>query len=93
MTVFEWNEQKSQQNQNKHGLSFHDAEAVFEGPCITYADQRFDYGEERFVTLGYLENRVVVIAHTPRGENTRIISMRKANNRERRQLEERLEAT
>jgi len=89
--VFEWDEQKSQTNLFKHGLSFHDAKTVFAGPCKTFADQRFDYGEQRFVTLGQLAGRWVVIAHTPRGENTRIISMRKANNREQRHYKERLE--
>lgn len=58
---------------------------------MTLADERFDYGEKRFVTLGYLDGRMVVIAHTSRNEKTRIISMRKANSRERRHYEERLE--
>ena len=57
-------------------------EIVFCGSCLTFRDERQDYGEERFVTLGQLEGRIVVIAHTPRGENTRIVSMRKANSRE-----------
>jgi len=90
--VFEWDEQKSKQNLSKHSLSFHDAERVFAGPCVTFLDDRFDYGEQRLVTLGQLEGRAVVIAHTSRGESTRIISMRKANNRERRHYEQRLEA-
>ncbi len=89
--MYEWDEQKSQQNLSKHSLSFHDAETVFAGRCVTFADKRFEYGEERFITLGQLEGRVVVIAHTPRGKNTRIISMRKANSREQRHYEERLE--
>lgn len=89
--MFEWDEQKSRQNLSKHGLSFHDAESVFAGSCMTFADERFEYGEERFVTLGQLKGRLVVIAYTPRGENTRIISMRKANSREKKHYEERLE--
>lgn len=91
--MFEWDEQKSQLNLLKHGLSFHDAWAVFAGPCLTFEDERFDYEEPRFITLGQLEGRVVVIAHTPRGAKTRIISMRKANSRERRHYEERLETS
>ncbi len=62
-------------------------------PCVTFEDTRYDYGEPRFVTLGRLEGRTVVIAHTPRGENTRIISMRKANSREQKTHKERLEAS
>ncbi len=65
---------------------------MFDGRCLTFEDMRIDYGEERYITLGHLESRLVVIAHTPRGENTRIISMRKANSRERKKYEKRLEA-
>ena len=90
--MFEWDEEKKQTNLTDHGLSFEDAETVFSGPCVTFEDARYDYGEQRFVTLGQLEGRTVVIAHTPRGENTRIISMRKANSREQKAYKERLEA-
>jgi hypothetical protein len=80
--VFEWNEAKNRANISKHGLSFEDASIVFSGPCVTFEDMRHGYGEERFITLGSLAGRVVVIAHTSRDENTRVISMRKANSRE-----------
>ncbi len=91
--MFEWDEEKKQTNFSDHGLSFEDAETVFSGECVTFEDTRYDYGEPRFVTLGRLEGRTVVIAHTPRGENTRIISMRKANSREQKTYKERLEAS
>jgi hypothetical protein len=80
--VYEWNEAKNRANISKHGLSFEDANIVFSGPCVTFEDMRRDYDEKRFITLGSLARRVVVIAHTSRNENTRIISMRKANRRE-----------
>lgn len=89
--MYEWDETKSQENLSKHGLSFEDAKLVFSGPCVTFEDKRYNYGEDRFITLGQLEGRVVVIAHTPRGERTRIISMRKANRREQKTYQERLE--
>lgn len=89
--MYEWDEAKSEANFIKHGLSFHDAETVFAGECVTFEDDRFDYGERRLVTLGKLEGRVVVIVHTPRGEETRIISMRKANSREQKIYQKRLE--
>ena len=89
--MYEWDEDKGQTNLSKHGLSFEDAGAVFTSPCITFRDKRFDYNEERFITLGTLEGRVVVIAHTPRGEKTRIISMRKANHREQKAYTQQLE--
>ena len=82
--MFEWDEQKKAENFIKHGLSFEDAEIVFGGPCLTFEDCRFDYGEVRFLTFGLLQRRVVVIAHTRRGRSTRIISMRKANTREQK---------
>ena len=80
--MYEWNETKNRPNNSKHGLSFEDANIVFSGPCVTFEDTRHDYDEKRFITLGPLAGRVVVIAHTSRDENTRVISMRKANSRE-----------
>jgi len=91
--VFEWDDDKKQSNLAEHGLSFEDAADVFSGPSVTNEDARREYGEQRFITLGQLDGRTVVIAHTPRGENTRIISMRKANSREQENYQERLEAS
>ena len=87
---YEWDEAKDRANFVKHGLSFEDAEQVFSGPCVTFDDDRLDYGEQRLITLGLLERRLVVIAHTPRAEGTRIISMRKGNRREQKIYQERL---
>jgi uncharacterized DUF497 family protein len=81
---FEWNETKNQINISKRGFDFADAEIVFEGTTFTFDDDRFDYGEERFITLGMLAGELVVITHTERGENVRIISMRKATKYEQR---------
>jgi uncharacterized DUF497 family protein len=86
----EWDAAKNRSNFAKHGLDFADAELVFADPCVTFVDYRFDYGEERFVTLGLLAGRQVAIAHAPRGEATRIISMRKANRREQKIYQKRL---
>lgn len=72
---YEWDEVKNQTNFAKHGLRFEDAGLVFSGPCVTFEDDRFDYGEERLVTLGLLAGRLVVIAHAPHDEGTRIISI------------------
>jgi uncharacterized DUF497 family protein len=60
------------------------------GPCVTFEDDRFDDGEERLVTLGLLSERLVVIAHSPRDDGTRIISMRKANRNEQKIYQKRL---
>ncbi len=88
--TYEWDEAKNRSNLAKHGLAFEDAERVFAGPCVTFEDDRFDYGEERLITLGFLAERLVVIAHAPRGERSRIISMRKANRHEQEIYQERL---
>ena len=88
--MYEWDRNKNDGNLRKHGLSFEDALEVFTGRCLTFEDRRTEYGEERHMTLGHLKGRLVVIAHTQRGENTRIISMRKANSRERKAYEKRL---
>jgi uncharacterized DUF497 family protein len=64
-------------------LDFGDAVEVFADPVQTDEDTREDYGEKRFVTVGYLRGRMVVVVWTPRGDDERrIISMRKANDRE-----------
>lgn len=89
--MFEWDEAKRASNLASHGLDMADAEDVFDGLTITVEDDgltitveddRFDYGETRFITVGFLAKRMVVLVWTPRGEVRRIISMRKANDRE-----------
>ena len=91
---YEWDEGKNQTNLAKHGLDFADAEEVLTRPCVTFVDDRFEYGEERLITVGLLAARVVVIAHAPRDEDrTRIISMRKANRREQKIYQKRLGET
>ncbi|HEX5231025.1 MAG TPA: BrnT family toxin [Bradyrhizobium sp.] len=74
----------------ERGLDFADAQQVFAGPLVENPDDRFDYGEERFITVGYLNGRMVVVVWTSRGEDRHIISMRKANDRERRKYQEQL---
>jgi uncharacterized protein len=64
------------------GLDMADAEQVFVGKNVTMLDDRKDYGEERFVTVGFVNGRMVYVAWTPRDGAYRIISMRKANERE-----------
>ena len=88
---FEWNDKKNHLNLEKHGLDFNDAEFIFSSETITFVDDREEYGEERLITLGKLKNRVVVVVRTQRGAATRIISMRKANEREKKIYFKRLE--
>jgi len=90
---YEWDENKSTINLQKHGLSFEDADLFFSGMCVTFEDDRYDYGEPRFITLGTLEGRILVVAHTPRLQTTRIISMRKASEREQENYQKQLSKT
>jgi uncharacterized DUF497 family protein len=64
------------------GLDMGSAPEVFDAAHITIEDDRVDYGEPRFITIGMLDERMVVLVWTWRGENLRVISMRKANERE-----------
>ena len=66
---------------SERGLDFARASEVFEGRNFTAADLR-GYDEPRFITMGTLDQRLVVLVWTPRGSGRRIISMRKANERE-----------
>lgn len=74
----------------ERGLDFDDAERVFAGKTIDYVDDRRDYGEERWVTFGLLSGRLVSVVWTSRGKARHIISMRKANDRERKIYENEL---
>lgn len=62
-TEITWHEAKRQGNLSKHGLDFAQAHKVFAGATFTFEDNRFDYGEQRFVSIGLLDD-VVVIVHT-----------------------------
>jgi uncharacterized DUF497 family protein len=86
---FTWDEHKRTSNVSKHGLDFADASIVFAGATFTFKDDRFDYSEHRFVTLGLLRTMVVVIAHIEQDNMIRIISMRKATRHEQKTYFER----
>lgn len=73
------------------GIDFADAAQVFAGLTLDFEDNRKDYGEIRFITVGHLQGRMMVVVWTPRGEVCHIISMRKANEREINKYRQRLE--
>ncbi|HET9680226.1 MAG TPA: BrnT family toxin [Gammaproteobacteria bacterium] len=79
---FEWDEFKQLANIRKHGIDFVGCEAIFAGYTVTVEDTRYDYGEQRFITLGLLDGRVVVVIHTETIQVIRIISIRKATKHE-----------
>ena len=79
---FTWSDAKRKLNIEQHGLDFVDAPRVFDGPTYTYEDDRFDYSEQRFVTLGILDEFVVSSVPTETSRVIRIISLRKATKHE-----------
>ncbi len=80
--TFEWNEAKRKENIRRHGLDFREVPRVFENELVTDVDDRFDYGETRYYTLGILDHVVVVVSHTEDDDQIRVISFRKAEKHE-----------
>jgi uncharacterized DUF497 family protein len=84
----EWDERKNRANIRKHGLDFADVEQLFAGPAMFRPDVREDYGEERWLGIGLVGGRVAVVAFIDCGSDVfRIISLRRANRRERAEYE------
>jgi len=71
-------------------LDFNDAVQVFAGTTLTIEDDRREYGEQRFQTMGRLNDRLVMLVWTPHDGATHIISMRKANDREQKKFDAQL---
>jgi uncharacterized DUF497 family protein len=84
-TFFEWDDRKAELNLAKHGITFHQACAVFRDPlALTFPDEDHSVDEEREITFGCLSfDMVLVVSHTRRDERIRIISARRANRAER----------
>ena len=83
---FEWDENKNRQNKQKHGISFEEAQEIFNGIVFTAIDDRFDYGEIRETSIGAIRGVVIVtVTHAERQNKIRLISARKATPKERRQ--------
>jgi hypothetical protein len=83
---FEWDGRKAAANERKHGVSFDEAMTVFaDWESITIPDPDHSIGEERFLVIGLsARDRLLVVSHADRGDNTRIISARRADAHERR---------
>ena len=81
---FTWDEKKRRRNLEKHGIDFADVEIIFSQPILVKLDTRRDYQEARWAALGQLKDEVVFLAYTLRGEDVRIISIRRANKKERK---------
>jgi len=80
---YSYDKTKKALNLTKHGFNFDDARLVIEsGKTVTFEDTRFNYGEQRFITLGLLQDALVVIVTSETEKEIRIISMRKADKNE-----------
>jgi len=86
---FEWDPNKAAENLRKHGVSFEEASTVFGDPlAITIDDPDHSVSEFRSLTTGQsLRQRVIIVAHTERGDRIRIIHARETTRHERRQYE------
>ena len=83
MLEFEWDDDKDDINRCKHGVALEDGIPVFgDSKRLTKVDDRFDYQETRYETIGLIDKRVYVVIYTMRESVIRIISVRKANKRE-----------
>ena len=80
--AFEWDAAQNRANWKKHAIRFETATRIFNGPVIQALDEREECGEERFIAIGEVDGRVVVVTFTLRGKHARLISARKATRRE-----------
>ncbi len=88
---FEWDEDKNRANIQKHKIDSADVPAVFNAPMLVELDEREDYGEERWIGMGFLRDIVVVVVFAQRRQDTiRIISARKVSKHERKRYEQAL---
>ena len=87
---FEWDENKAKSNLAKHGVSFQEASTVFGDPLsLTISDPAHSQAEDRFIIIGHSHQReLLVVVHTERGDNMRVVSARRASRRERKTYEE-----
>ncbi|MFP4004506.1 MAG: BrnT family toxin [Alphaproteobacteria bacterium] len=83
MTEYEFDEAKSLRNIDDRGFDFDFASRIFEGPIIEFEDNRRDYGEERFIAIGRVDDIYLTVVYTWREHRRRIISARKASRKER----------
>ena len=87
---FEWNPNKAAINLKKHNISFQEATTVFDDPLsVTFPDPDHSIGENRYVIIGISGlGQLLIVSHTDREDQTRIISARRATRQERRFYEE-----
>jgi len=81
---FEWDDNKNELNIKKHGIDFKDAKDIFHYPLLTMEDTKHNYGEQRWIALGWIKSLLGVVIYIEHDEDIiRIISARKATSKER----------
>ena len=83
MIVIEVDPAKDAINRRKHGVALVAAAVLFEGLILRQPDDRFEYGEERWLAVGRIGHQVFTVCYTMRGRVYRIISLRRASRKER----------
>lgn len=87
--AFEWDDIKAAENYSAHGVRFEAARDVFKDAfAVDWLDERAPYAEDRYAIIGMVENRLLYVAYTMRGEKIRIISARGAEPYEKRRYHE-----
>ena len=79
---FEWDDAKSEKNRSERGFGFDFAALIFEGPVIEWCDVREAWGETRILAVGSAEGAIIAVVYTERGDVRRIISARRAREKE-----------
>jgi len=89
--IFEWDEEKAQANFRKHKVSFEEGKTIFNDPfLLTFPDPEHSNSEQRYLNIGNsIKGQTLIVIHTERGDNIRLISCRKATANERRAYYER----
>lgn len=85
----EWDEEKRQSILKERGIDILDAALIFENLFITRIENRQDYGEKRFISLGMVDGECYVVVHTERNENTRLITAWKGGRNDRKEYKNR----
>ena len=81
---FEWDEQKRLSNLQKHGIDFIRACQIFDSYTVEFEDNRYDYGEDRYIAVGKISEQILTVVYTYRRDKIRLISARQATKYERK---------
>jgi uncharacterized DUF497 family protein len=81
---YEWDDAKSEINRRKHGIAFEAIEDFDWSSAFILPDERFDYGEDRWLAIGMIGSRLYAVTVTIRGDRIRVVSLRRAEPKERR---------